>query len=133
MEARHTMRKVLWGVGIIIVVGYSAFVLEGFVRGPVIILDEPTSTAPVTTPLLHLSGTVLRTTNFSINDMPILLDTEGGFREDVLLGRGYNIITMTAWDRYERKKERVIELMFTPPPEEEQVVSEEAGTLSEEE
>lgn len=110
METRKMLQWVLAGIGITIVVGYSIFVLEGFIRGPQIELATPKTGFSTTTPVITVSGQALRTSVLTLNDSPLPLDLEGNFNERIILALGYNIISVKAEDRYKRSKEERLEI-----------------------
>lgn len=100
----------LTALGVLVVVVYSAFVLDDFVRGPRIIIENPANMLATTTRALIVSGQAVHINNLSLNGAPIPFDLKGNFRETILLANGYNRITISATDRYDRTVEKVLEL-----------------------
>ena len=109
----------LTGVGVTIIVGYSLFVLAGFIRGPRVTLSTPPQDRfSTTSPVLEIAGQAVRTDILTINDSPLSLDLKGNFREHILLGVGYNVLSVKALDRYGRSSEEHMEVILvsdTPP------------------
>ena len=101
-------------LGISIVLGYSYFVLEDFIRGPRIEITSPETGFSTTTPLIIVSGRAIHTSIFMLNDASTTLDLKGNFSESLLLADGYNIINLKAEDRYHRVAEKRIEIIFLP-------------------
>ena len=114
METRKMLQWVLLGIGITAIVGYSFFVLQGFVRGPRIILTSPENGFATTSALIAVSGNTVHTNVLTLNDAPIPLDLKGNFSEHILLGLGYNILSLKAEDRYKRITERKLEIILLP-------------------
>lgn len=96
--------------GIAIVLGYSYFVLEDFVRGPRIMLSSPENGTSTTTPVVAIVGRAVHVSNLTINDDTAPLDLDGNFYRRLILAPGYNIMKVTAMDRYKRTVEEVVEV-----------------------
>ena len=110
MEGREIIKWSLSALAVIIIVGYSYFVLDDFVRGPRIIIDTPKSGFSTTTPVIVISGRAPHTNNLAINDYQTAVDLEGNFRGQLILATGYNIIKITGKDAYARTVEKKIEI-----------------------
>ncbi len=110
MEGRKIIKYILALTGIAIVVGYSYFILGDFVRGPRIIISSPETGFSTTTPVITIVGRAIHINNLAINGDPTPFDLEGNFQSRLILAPGYNIIKITAKDRYERLVEKTIEI-----------------------
>lgn len=110
MEGRKIIARVLTVLGILIVVGYSYFVLDDFIRGPRIILEAPLSGLATTTTHIVIAGRAIHVNSLSLNGAPVPYDLQGNFSESLLLAEGYNIMKITAIDRYNRTVEKTIEM-----------------------
>ncbi|MEK7460160.1 MAG: hypothetical protein AAB628_01275 [Patescibacteria group bacterium] len=114
MESRKIIKLALSALGISIIIGYSYFVLEDFIRGPRIEITSPETGFSTTTPLIVISGRAIHTSVFTLNDASTTLDLKGNFSESLLLADRYNIINLKAEDRYHRVVEKRIEIVFLP-------------------
>lgn len=114
MKSRKIIKLILSALGITIVLGYSYFVLEDFVRGPRIEITSPENGFSTTTPLIIVSGRAIHTSVLMLNDASTTVDLKGNFSESLLLAEGYNIINLKAEDRYHRIAEKNIEIVFLP-------------------
>ncbi len=98
-----------------VVVGYAAYRSQYIVRGPIITITYPSETTSITLaanqPLI-IEGKVQNSTSVNLNGRKIYLDENGNFREQLLLSRGYAIITLKAEDRYKRVSQKTLELMI---------------------
>ena len=47
-----------------------------------------------------------------MNDRPIYIDEAGAFSERLLLSEGYNILKVSAWDKFNKKTEKLIEVVY---------------------
>lgn len=110
MEGRLLIKRTITVLGVLVVVIYSGFVLDDFVRGPRIIIESPADMLATSTRVLAVSGRAVHINNLSLNGAPIPFDLKGNFRETILLANGYNRITISATDRYDRTVEKVLEL-----------------------
>ncbi len=101
-------------VAVLVVVGYAAYRSQDFIRGPIIDVTYPATNTSVTlTPgqPLIVEGTVRNSVSVHLNGRKIYLDEKAHFREQLLLSKGYAIITVKAEDRYKRVSQKTLELM----------------------
>ncbi len=119
MEAQKIIKRVLVGLGIALIVGYSVFALEGFIRGPRIEIATPESvhgggiryfSYATTTALVLVSGRVINANMLFINGAETPQNLVGNFSESLLLAPGYNIMSVEAKDRYGRTVKKTIEM-----------------------
>jgi len=110
MEGRRIITWGLLAMGIVIIVGYSGFALAGYVRGPRIELATPVNGSATTTALITIAGRAIHTSVLAINGATTSPDIAGAFSERLLLAPGYNIMKVTAEDRYGRRVEETIEM-----------------------
>ncbi|MBI3634519.1 MAG: hypothetical protein HY228_02780 [Candidatus Yonathbacteria bacterium] len=110
MKMRKLLQRIGIAIGIIIILGYGVFALQGIIRGPKIILGTPQSGFATTTPLILVSGRAVRVTNLSLNGATTTLDLAGNFSESLLLSRGYNIMTIEGFDKYGRSAKETVEM-----------------------
>jgi len=118
MDGRKIIQWSLGGLGIALVIGYSYFVIEDFVRGPRIVIGSPQTGFSTTTPVIAIVGRGIHTNNLTINGSQTAVDLEGNFRSQLILAPGYNIIKVTAKDNYERTVEKTIEMVLVVPEKE---------------
>ncbi|MEK7645380.1 MAG: hypothetical protein AAB391_03645 [Patescibacteria group bacterium] len=97
------------------IIGYAAYRSQYIVRGPIITITYPTETTSITLapnqPLI-IEGTIQNSVSVNLNGRKIYLDEKGDFREQLLLSKGYAIITVKAEDRYQRVSQKTLELMI---------------------
>jgi predicted ATPase len=80
--------------------------------GPVISISEPSNGATLTSSLIEVLGTTKNISSINLNDRQIFINESGAFEEKLLLSPGYNIITFRAEDRFGRKTQKVLELVY---------------------
>lgn len=91
---------------------YSFVQARPFLSGPEIFLDGPESGRVFSVSLVKIKGTVFDSEIFSINDRVVLTDSSGVFEENLLLARGYNIIELTAKDRFGKTTSKKLEVVL---------------------
>lgn len=96
---------------IVVIGGYGIFRAKTFAEGPVITVSEPKNGSSVADSLVTISGTVKNISFLNLNGAQIFTDETGKFSEKILLSYGYNIITLTAKDRFGRKAETSLQIM----------------------
>ncbi len=130
MEAQKIIKRVIVWLGIVIIIGYSVFALEGFIRGPRIEIVTPESVRmggkseslryfsnATTEAVVLVSGRVINANMLFINGAEIPQNLEGRFSESLLLAPGYNIMSVEAKDRYGRTVKKTIEITLLAPKE----------------
>jgi capsule polysaccharide export protein KpsE/RkpR len=115
MERQHTKRILkisLVSLVLVIVIGYTIFASHNFILGPRIILEEPQNGSTLTNSSVVIKGVAQRSQDITLNGRSILIDDQGNFKETTLLAEGYNAITLSATDKFGRKKEYRLELIY---------------------
>ncbi len=87
--------------------GYFAYQAREYLVGPRLIMEFPKPAETVRNSYLAVKGRVSNVSFISLNGRQIFTDKNGFFEEGLLLARGYNIIELTATDKFGRiKKEK---------------------------
>ena len=81
---------------------YIIFAFRSYLLGPSLVLFEPIHGGVVESSLTTIRGNAHSISEISINDRPIFISPDGNFADQLLLSYGYNIIEVTAKDRYDR-------------------------------
>jgi hypothetical protein len=85
---------------------------RNLIWGPKIVIDSPKSGETFSNDLLALKGTVANASEIFLNDRQIFVDENGDFSEELLLHYGYNIIEISAIDRFGHKKEHILQVVY---------------------
>jgi hypothetical protein len=93
-------------------VGYSAFQAETLFLGPRLTIDSPISGLSTSTSLVTIEGRASNISYLSLNGEKIFTDEQGKFRESILLSYGYNIVTVSATDRFGRTVSESLQLIY---------------------
>lgn len=81
---------------------------RAFVSDPYLIVTEPSNESVISTPELRLSGKADARAVVSVNDTPVLVESDGSFREELVLHAGQNTIVIVARNRFEKEKKIVL-------------------------
>lgn len=101
-------------LGSALFIGYAYFQVMRVLYGATLLVREPQPGATLTKPLITVSGEVSRAAFISVNDREILTDESGHFAEELLLARGYNVITVRTKDRFGVVREERREVVYRP-------------------
>jgi len=97
---------------VILVGGYTMFRAKTIAEGPSIIVTEPINGSVVAEPLLKILGNAKNISFINLNGAQIFTDESGNFIEEILLSHGYNVITLEAEDRFGRKTETSLKIIY---------------------
>ena len=102
------------GVGIISIalIVLVFFQSKEYLEGPTIDIVSPINGSTLTEPLLHIEGVAKRVSFITLNDRQIYVDENGKISEKLLLQNGNNIILIKAVDRFQRKIEKRLEIVY---------------------
>lgn len=105
---------------IVILVGFYAYwQSKDYIEGSRITFLEPKDGSSVQTEAVIIEGNAKNIAYISLNDSPIFVDSKGDFREKILLLDGYNIISVKAQDRFGKKTEKNISVVYNKKNSEE--------------
>ncbi len=96
----------------LIIVGYAYFEARGVLYGPTIHITS--DVAQVSEPFISVQGKADRIADLSMNGRSISVTEDGAFDEPYLLSPGLNRIMLDATDRYGRKTQQIMEVVYTP-------------------
>lgn len=98
----------------LLIVGYAYFEARGVLYGPSIHITS--GVQEVHDPFISIQGKAERIAELSMNGRPISVTEDGAFDEPYLLSPGLNRIMLDATDRYGRKTQQVVAIVYTPDP-----------------
>lgn len=97
---------------ILLIVGYALFESKSLVKGPSIIIFEPSNGTSVSSSSIMVKGQALRIKEITMNGRPISVDKQGFFNEYLILAPGYNVSILYAKDKFNRTIEYKLELVY---------------------
>jgi len=125
---RYTLKFILKTSGIAIVsgfiVGYSLFQAQHLMTGPTVDLDAAQN-AVSPDGVADISGVAQNIAYLSFNGRQIYTDKNGNFSEKFALSDGYNIIKVSAQDKFGKVTDKTVELVYAKPH-----AGDEGGSLS---
>jgi hypothetical protein len=99
---------------------YGIFQARNLLLGPQIKIFEPQNGATITEPIVRIRGTAKNITYLRLNNNQIYIDDLGFFDEKLIAHEGYTIMRLQAEDRFGRKVEKSIEVVYIPQKTESQ-------------
>ncbi len=92
--------------------GYTYYQTKSFSLGPILEITEPQDGALLNTNSVTIKGYTENISFITINGRPVFVDEKGYLNEKILLSLGYNMIRITAKDKYQREIEKKLELVY---------------------
>jgi hypothetical protein len=112
MQSQNIVRNLSIFLVVLIVVGYTIFNFRVFIAGPQIIFKSPANGSLAEKNLVEISGVAKNISSISMNDRQIFVNEFGDFKENILLHPGYNVVTVKASDKFNRKAENKLEIVY---------------------
>ncbi|MFH0846413.1 MAG: hypothetical protein V1851_03390 [Patescibacteria group bacterium] len=105
--------KILFFISVVLItLAYSYYQTKDFIQGPILEISEPINGVTLSEDVLKIKGFAKNIAYLSLNDRQVYVDEEGNLAEKILLFPGYNIIKISAKDKFERKTERKLEVVL---------------------
>ncbi|KKT45150.1 MAG: Polymorphic outer membrane protein [Parcubacteria group bacterium GW2011_GWA2_44_15] len=89
-----------------------------YLHGPQVTIREPKDGSVLSEAPVVISGNAQNIAYIMLNDASIFVDSKGDFNQKLLLLPGYNILTIEALDRFGKKVEKTLELVYKEPEKE---------------
>ena len=97
---------------VLIILGYSYYQTKDYLKGPILELIEPANNSTHYQNDVTIKGYAKNISYISMNGRQIFTDQSGQFSEKILLSEGYNIIDISTEDKYERKNQKILKLVY---------------------
>lgn len=91
---------------------YFFYQSKTFLLGPRITVVYPENGQTLSNAFVKIKGVALNTDTLFLNNRVILTDAFGSFEEGLLLAVGYNIIELTAKDKFGRVVDKKLEVVL---------------------
>ncbi|MEK7514713.1 MAG: hypothetical protein AAB587_02730 [Patescibacteria group bacterium] len=101
---------IVLGVGIVLL--YTLYQSRSLIEGPQIVILSPRDGSSVAERVVEVRGNTSRVARIFFNDSPIFVDDKGNFKELFALSKGYNIVKVSATDKFGRVKEKTLRLIL---------------------
>jgi cytoskeletal protein RodZ len=117
---------------------YLWYQISGLSRSPDLSLNNPIQDKTVAESTITVVGSVELDSSLTINEQPILIDSEGNYKESIGLQEGVNVLKVTASNRFGKQTTIERRVMFEPSvsmaqKNEEEESEEQSAEASEEE
>lgn len=110
---RHPLIKLTGALVAIALVGaYFMFQARGVIAGPTLSIEFPQNGSTVNESLVNVVGHAPAAAHLSLNDRPIFTTPDGRFDEELILAKGYNVLSIEAKDRFGRSNRQTLELIY---------------------
>lgn len=111
-QVKKTVKFTLIGIFVLVVITYTGFEVRRYATGPELVISKPVNGFISSESLIEIVGKAINVTEVEINDNKILMDEEGNFNQEVLLSDGYNVLKVSGIDRFGRKTQKILEIMY---------------------
>lgn len=103
--------KAFVAIGIVCAVGFYFFhQSKAYIIGPQINVVTPLNGETLEHSYVLVKGKVENVSNLSVSGHPVLADNFGNFETGLLLAKGYNIIQISAKDKFGRTENKKLEV-----------------------
>ena len=111
-ETKLYLKAIIIGLFLICLFSYGAFEVWAYATGPKITVSSLKNGTMVSESLIAIEGQGGNTKIITLNDRPIVVDEQGNFSEKILLSYGYNILELKAEDRFGKKTEKELQIVY---------------------
>ena len=99
-DVKKILKIVVLSIFFLFIIIYAFFVSKDLIFGVKIINVNITDGAKITNSVMEVHGNAKNAINLSLNGREISIDKDGNFNETIVLLLGYNIINITAKDKF---------------------------------
>ncbi|MFC1751704.1 hypothetical protein ACFLY5_00990 [Patescibacteria group bacterium] len=114
MFSKNLLILKIFSVFVLVVVFSFYFFRQSkdFILGPSISVNSPVNGQTLSSSLVLVSGRVSNSSSFELNGQEVMTDSYGNFEKGLLLAKGYNIIELSAEDKYGRTANKRLEVVL---------------------
>ena len=98
--------------GVPTIIVFAFYQTKAWRSGPIIKIAEPKGGQIFYSAPVVIKGSIENVSHLFLNGRKIFADKDGNFTEQILLQYGYNVITVEGQDRFGKKAEEKISVMF---------------------
>lgn len=109
--ARSLLKKIFF-IGLSLAIGgYAGFELRNSLIGPTLIISNPLPGHTLPSSVTTITGTAKNVSFLYLNGRQIYTNESGIFEETVLLPQGYNVLSLEAIGRFNKKIVRTVTVL----------------------
>jgi hypothetical protein len=109
-NTRNLIYQILVFLFFLTLLSYTYFEIKRYFEGPEITIFKPLNHETLKNKLVNLEGSTKNVKDLKINDQNTSIDELGNFKEKILMQNGYNLIKIEGKDKFNKKKEVLIEI-----------------------
>ncbi len=110
--SNNKLKFTLYTIFALIILSYSVFQAQKIIFGPIIEIYSPQNGSTFNLALIEVEGRGKNISYINLNDRKIFTDKTGYFKEKILLSPGYNVIKLSAEDKFKNYTEKRLELIL---------------------
>lgn len=111
-ETKFYLKALIIGLFIILISSYGIYELWNYLTGPEITVTSLVNGSAVSESLVSIEGRAKNIKEITLNDRPIVVDEAGNFKEKLLLAYGYNVLRLSAKDRFGKLTEQDLQIVY---------------------
>jgi cytoskeletal protein RodZ len=109
-----TLAIVLVSMMMLAIIGYIVYQVLGFAASPYLLIYSPNQGAIVTKSPVLIEGKTSRGASLRINGQLVSVNADGGFKQEVALEEGDNLIMISAVNKAGKKTEKELVVVYQP-------------------
>jgi len=126
----HNIKRILFVLFALIVLGYALFEARNMLYGPRIQLLQSEGPIVVHEQTVAVAGTAQNVVSITLGGNPVFIDEEGTFVETRTLSPGLNRLIFEAKDKFGRTTTEILEILYEEPHKHERP-DEDSGSITE--
>jgi hypothetical protein len=115
MWGKMTIRFIAAAIILTGIIGYTAFESRHLFKGPVVVIETPSTGSVSNSPVTNIRGHVGNIVRLSMNGRDIPINEAREFTESYALSDGVNVVKVIAENRFGEKTEKIIEILYNEP------------------
>lgn len=112
ISIKKYLRIGIFGGLFLFIILYTVFQTKAISRGVDLVIEGLTDGSSLNEDIVSVSGKATHATHLLINGKETVIDENDNFALELALSPGYNIITIEAEDRFEKKTKEVYRVLY---------------------
>lgn len=105
--------KIIFSILLVLgILGYIYYQMNDYLKGPILVLTEPADNSTLYQNDVLIKGYAQNISYISMNGRQIFTDQTGQFSEEILLAKGFNVVEIVVEDKYGRKNQQTLKLVY---------------------
>lgn len=112
MRIRSIIKFIAIAIVVLIIIGYGLAKTQDLIFGTKLIIESPQDGETLDDEVVEIKGVARSATKLEINGKEVVADESGNFSKQYVLADGYNLITISATDRFGRITKEILRLNY---------------------